>query len=56
MELGFILNENETSITAIKTADALIECGHFDERGLKEIIAYLSVYTKYRAGDKINGR
>lgn len=47
MKIGFELDEHETKITPIKVADALIDCGQFDHKDLKEIIAYLSVHTKY---------
>lgn len=47
MKIGFELDEHEAKVTPIKVAEALIECDQFDHKDLKEIIAYLSVYTKY---------
>lgn len=53
MQIGFTLEDHEAKVTPIKTAEALIECRQFDHKDLKEIIAYLSVYTKYHANDPI---
>ena len=47
MQIGFILDENEKRVTPMKTADALINSDQFDHQELKELIAYLSVYTRY---------
>ena len=47
MNIAFELNELEESVTPIKVAEALINCNQFDYRDLKELIAYLSVYTRY---------
>lgn len=47
MELGFILDEKEDYVTPMRTAEALIAPDQFTRKQLKEIIAYLSVYTKY---------
>lgn len=47
MEIGFILDDNEGDITPMRTAHALVSSGQFTHRELKELIAYLSVYTKY---------
>ena len=47
MELGFILGDNEDRVTPMRTAEALVASGQFTHKELKEIIAYLSVYTKY---------
>ena len=47
MKIGFELDEHEATVTPIKVAEALIECGQFEHKDLKELIAYLSVYTKY---------
>jgi len=47
MKIGFELEEHETSVTPLKVAEALIECESFNSNELKELIAYLSVYTRY---------
>lgn len=47
MQICFMLDDHETAVTPIKVANALIEDGGFTHKDLKEIIAYLSVYTKY---------
>lgn len=47
MQIGFMLEENEGEITPLKTVQALIDTGRFSHKELKEIIAYLSVYTRY---------
>ena len=47
MQIGFTLEDHESKVTPIKVAEALIEDGSFGHKDLKEIIAYLSVYTKY---------
>lgn len=50
MKIGFELEEHESKVTPIKIAEALIEDG-FSHNELKEIVAYLSVYTKYNKPD-----
>lgn len=52
MKVMFALDDNETKVTPMKVADALIEDGGFSNKDLKELIAYLSVYTKYHMGEK----
>lgn len=52
MQIGFTLEDYETTVTPMKVAEALIEDKTFDIKDLKEIIAYLSVYTKYHATDR----
>jgi len=47
MTIGFILDDDERMVTPLKTAEAIIESEEFDYKELKELIAYLSVYTKY---------
>ena len=56
MEIAFILDDNENEVTPIKIANALIDATkqskQFPEKGLKEIVAYLSVYTRYNGEGK----
>lgn len=56
MTLEFVFEEHEEKVTPIRVANALIEtlllCKDFPEDGLKEIIAYLSVYTRYNKKEK----
>ena len=52
MKIFYTLEEHEKEVTPMKVADALIEDGHFSNKDLKELIAYLSVYTKYHMGEK----
>lgn len=47
MTIRFILDNDECTITPLKMAEAIIESEEFDYKELKELIAYLSVYTKY---------
>ena len=47
MNIAFELDDNEKAVTPMKTADALIDWGGFTNKDLKELIAYLSVYTRY---------
>lgn len=51
MYIGIVLDDNESKVTPIKVANALIEAldasKEFPENGLKEIVAYLSVYNRY---------
>ena len=42
-----LASEESAAITPLKTAEALIESGQFDDRELEELIAYLSVYIRY---------
>lgn len=51
MQIGFILDDNEKSVTPMKVAEALIDQEEFTHKELKELIAYLSVYTKYHPND-----
>ena len=51
MKITFILDDHEDKITPMKIAQALAEgTPQLSNKDLKEIIAYLSVYTKYHAG------
>ena len=56
MQIGFMMDDNEGKMTPIKVANALIEAldasKEFPENGLKEIVAYLSVYNRYAEGRK----
>lgn len=52
MKIGFELDEHEAVVTPIKVAEALIESGMFDYKDVKEIIAYLSIYTRYHGPDE----
>ena len=52
MKVMFILDDHEAKVTPMKVADALIEEGRFSNKDLKEVIAYLSVYTKYHKEEK----
>lgn len=54
MKIGFELDEHEATVTPIKTAEALIECGIFSHKDLKELIAYLSVHTKYHPEEEFS--
>lgn len=56
MQIFFNLEDHENTVTPIKVANALIDCGSFTHKELKEIIAYLSVYTRYHADDQDVGR
>ena len=47
MIIFFELDEHESQVTPIKVADALISSDQFNREGLKEFIAYLSVFTRY---------
>ena len=47
MIIGFELEEHEKKITPMNTAAAIIESEQFTREQLKELIAYLSVYTRY---------
>lgn len=47
MIVSFELDEHEDQVTPIKVADALISSDQFDREELKELIAYLSVFTRY---------
>lgn len=47
MEIGFVLRDDEVTVTPLNTAEALISSGSFTIKDLKELIAYLSVYTRY---------
>ena len=47
MRVAFELDEHEDKVTPIGAAYALINSDIFDEKDLKELIAYLSVYTRY---------
>lgn len=47
MTIGFILEDNEKKVTPMKVATALVETEQFSRDELKELIAYLSVYTRY---------
>ena len=47
MIIGFELESHEKRITPMNTANALIESEQFTREQLKELIAYLSVYTRY---------
>ena len=47
MKIGFELDDHEKVVTPMKVADALVDCGAFTNKDLKELIAYLSVYTRY---------
>lgn len=51
MQLFFQLEDHETKVTPMKTADALINSDQFSYKELKELIAYLSVYTRYHHED-----
>jgi hypothetical protein len=55
MQIYFTLDDNEKAITPLKVVEALIDQDIFNHKELKEIIAYLSVYTKYNA-DELNRR
>ena len=50
MIMSFELDEHEDQVTPIKVADALISSDQFDREELKELIAYLSVFTRYNEG------
>lgn len=52
MRVMFVLDDDEEKVTPMKVAEALIEDGHFSNKDLKELIAYLSVYIKYHMGEK----
>lgn len=47
MTIGFMLEENETKITPMKVADALIDSEALDAKDIKELVAYLTVWYKY---------
>lgn len=51
MYIGIVLDDNESKVTPIKVANALIEaldaCKEFPENGLKELVAYLSIHNRY---------
>lgn len=47
MIISFELEDREYKITPIKVAEALINSEQFHYDELKELIAYLSVYTRY---------
>ena len=47
MKVMFILDDHESNVTPMKIAQALAEDSDLDNKELKEIIAYLSVYTRY---------
>lgn len=47
MKIAFDLEVSEKKATPLKVAEALIDSELFSNKELKEIIAYLSVYTKY---------
>lgn len=51
MIIGFELEEHEKKITPMNTAAAIIESEQFTRQQLKELIAYLSVYTRYNEDD-----
>ena len=51
MQIGYTLEDYETKVTPMKIAEALIEDKSLTIKDLKEVIAYLSVYTKYHAGE-----
>ena len=56
MYIGFVMDDNEGKMTPIKVANALIEAldasKEFPDNGLREIVAYLSVYNRYAEGRK----
>ena len=47
MEILFSLDDDEKKVTPMGVAAALIESEEFNRQELKELIAYLSVYTRY---------
>lgn len=49
MKLLFEMDAYESTITPIKLADALVECGTFDAKELGELGAYLSTYSAYNS-------
>lgn len=49
MIISFELDEHESRVTPLKVADALISSDQFNREELKELIAYLSVFTRYNA-------
>lgn len=51
MIISFELEEHEKKVTPMNTAAAMIESEQFTRQQLKEIIAYLSVYTRYNKDD-----
>lgn len=51
MEIKFHLEEHEKRVTPLKMAEALVEQKEFTRDELKELIEYLSVYTRYHMED-----
>ena len=47
MNIEFVLEDHEENITPLRTAEAIVSSEFFSVKDLKEIIAYLSVYTRY---------
>lgn len=47
MIISFELDDHEDRVTPIMVADALISSDQFDREQIKELIAYLSVFTRY---------
>lgn len=58
MKIMFELDEHESDVTPMMVASALIDAvgasKTFPDNGLKEVLAYLSVYTRYAAERKNN--
>jgi magnesium-transporting ATPase (P-type) len=52
MKVAFILDDHESEVTPLKTVEAIIESNQFSHDEIKEIIAYLSVYTRYNPPHK----
>ena len=47
MKIAYELEEHESYITPLKIAEALVDSGQLDHDEMKELIAYLSVFTRY---------
>ena len=47
MNIGFVLNDDEDTVTPLKAAESIIDADVFSIKELKELIAYLSIYTRY---------
>ena len=47
MDIQFVLNDDEDYVTPMKVADALVNVSSFSHKDIKEIIAYLTVWSKY---------
>lgn len=48
MQVQFILDDLEKEVTPLKTADAIINSDQFDINDLRELIAHISIYVKYK--------